>query len=757
MACVLDETTIPVGLGSRLIMVWLSNGGVAVSFTDLEIKREYRSLLQDVVQDFYAPLLSQAVLYRRAVGFFSSSALICLTGGIKGLLENDGKIEIIASPRLSEDDAAAIRDGIQRRDDVILAALLRELDEPKGKFEQARLNLLSNLIAADVMTIKIAFLERNGEIGMFHEKLGLMADREGNTVAFSGSMNETENAFHCNYESIDVYTSWSRDADRVNDKVAAFDAMWGDYEPGITVVDFPKVSEAIIQKYKISDGIDLTSCDCMPDSDHRDCQSESAEEDVPRLPSWFREGIRDYQREAIDNWEAAGFRGVFDMATGTGKTLTALGAICRLSDAVKHNLAVIIVCPYQHLVEQWKDDIVSFGMKPIVCHSASKQKNWKARVKNAVGGFKLGVIKRFCIVTTNATFETSYMQEQIGKLTGNCLIVADEAHNLGAAKATASLPGHFPFRLGLSATIERHGDDEGTRALFDFFGDKCIKYSLEDAIRSHMLTPYYYHPLYVYLDSDELERYVEISKEIAKAVASSSGTRKKELSDYAKMLLIKRAAMIAGANGKLLKLKEAMRPYAEKKHILVYCGSTSIQDPGYVEGDPGDSEIRQIDAVSAMLGNELHMKISQFTSRENADKRAILQEEFSSGKQMQALVAIRCLDEGVNIPSIETAFILASSTNPKEYVQRRGRVLRLAEGKAYATIFDFITLPMSVDDIGSYSIDVVNSSKSLVARELARMKDFAAIAENPAEALNAVTELSIAFGVDPDNEEEEYV
>ena len=342
----------------------------------LDIRREYRSLLRDVVRDFYTPLLSQAVLYRRAVGFFSSSALISLTEGLKGLIKNNGTIEVIASPRLSDADIEAIRDGVSRRDDVILEALLRELDKPKGKFEQARLNLLSNLIASGVLTIKIAFLERDGEMGMFHEKLGLMYDADGNIVAFSGSMNESENAFHCNYESIDVYTSWSQDADRVNDKVSAFTAMWGDYEPGVTVVDFPQVSQAIVDRYKISDGIDPNACEITPDGMNEEDKATATEpnDDVPRLPEWFRDGIRDYQKEAVGNWEANDFRGIFDMATGTGKTLTALAAVCRLSETVNHNLGVVIVCPYQHLVEQWKEDILAFGMKPIVCHSASKQK-----------------------------------------------------------------------------------------------------------------------------------------------------------------------------------------------------------------------------------------------------------------------------------------------------------------------------------------------------------------------------------------------
>ena len=190
-----------------------------MSFRDIELKPEYRSRLDNVIRDFYNPVLKQAVTYKRAVGFFSSSALLSLTAGICGLVENGGSIQMIASPRLLPEDIEAINDGIRRRDEVIKEALLRELREPKGKFEGARLNLLSNLIAAGRLDIKIAFLEDDNTVGMFHEKLGLMYDSNGNIIAFSGSMNESANAFTSNYEAIDVFASWTQDADRVYNSI----------------------------------------------------------------------------------------------------------------------------------------------------------------------------------------------------------------------------------------------------------------------------------------------------------------------------------------------------------------------------------------------------------------------------------------------------------------------------------------------------------------------------------------------------------
>lgn len=735
-----------------------------MGFRSLNIKREYRSLSRNVVEEFYTPLLNEAVLYRRAVGFFSSTALISLLDGIKGLVSNHGRIEVIASPRLSEDDLLAIRDGFARRSDVIEACLLRELEVPKGRFEEARLNLLSNLIAAGILTIKIAFLDSGNEIGMYHEKLGLIVDEDEDTVAFSGSMNESANAFFQNYESIDVFTSWSSDADRVFDKVIAFNAMWNDCEPGIIVSEFPKVSAAIIDKYKVRDGVDTGDLDVpieggVPtglfgqDSVGGNNSLGDANHNAPAVPRGLE--LRDYQLKAIKVWEEKRFRGIFDMATGTGKTITALSAISVLSERLNHKLAIIIVCPYQHLVEQWKEDAVSFGLRPIICHSASSQKNWKERVKTVAMGFELGAIERFCIITTNATFMTQFMQTQVKRLRGNCLLVVDEAHNLGTSRAIACLPAWFPYRLALSATIERYGDEEGTDSLYDYFGDKCIEYSLEDAINNCMLTPYYYHPVPVYLESDELERYMELSRQIGKAIAASSCNGKSDIPESIKMLLIKRARIIAGANAKISKLKEIIRPYSKKNHMLVYCGATTVQDAGYQEGMPDDYEIRQIDVVSRMLGSELNMKVAQFTSKETVEKREILKREFAEGRQMQALVAIRCLDEGVNIPSIDTAFILASGTNPKEYIQRRGRVLRKARGKKYAEIFDFVTLPMPINQVQRYPQDVVESSRSLAIREITRVRDFAGIAENPSESIELITSIVEAFSISEKDERTE--
>lgn len=727
-----------------------------MSFQDIELKPEYRSRLDNVIRDFYIPVLKQAVGYKRAVGYFSSSALLSLTAGICELIDNGGSIQLIASPRLSTEDIEAINDGIRRRDDVIKEALLRELREPKGKFEETRLNLLSNLIAAGRLEIKIAFLEDDNTIGMFHEKLGLMYDSEGNIIAFSGSMNESANAFTTNYEAIDVFASWTQDADRVYIKQSAFNAMWEDYEPSIKVMDFPEVNEEILRRYKVNDRID-TSLDEESSKDELVPVDDPVVQTGPIVPAHVH--MRQYQMDAIEEWVKHNYVGIFDMATGTGKTYTALAAVARLFSDMNHNLAVLIICPYQHLVEQWKEDIVAFGMKPIVCYSASSQKNWRERLKTAVTSFNLGVQDHFCMVSTNATFSIDYVQDLVTKLRGNVVLVVDEAHNFGAENLSKTLLPHIPFRLALSATIDRHGDPEGTQKLYDYFGEKCIEYSLKDAIDNDMLTPYYYHPIPVSLNEEELSNYLDLTAKIRKNIHADKDGKIK-LSEYAKMLLIKRARIVAGASEKISTLLRLMKDYKDDNKILVYCGATTMHDVDYQEGKPPIDEARQIDIVAGMLGNDLGMRVTKFTSEENADGRERIKADFAEGTHLQSLVAIRCLDEGVNIPSIRTAFIMASSTNPKEYVQRRGRVLRKFPGKNHAVIFDFITLPIPLDQVGDYDAEIIDSVKSLAKREIIRMKDFAAIAENPFDSDSLISEIQRSYDIESDTiteEVEEYV
>lgn len=708
-----------------------------MDFQGLSLKKEYRSFSDDIINSFYVPLLSRASLYQRAVGFFSSSALIEISLGITELLKNGGRISLIVSPRLQEEDIEAIQKGYEERNVIIERVIMKSFIEPKNYFEAQRLNLLATLVAQGRLDIKIAFMASKSGVGMYHEKVGLIHDGAGSIVAFTGSMNETSTAFSYNYETIDVFCSWTDDSDRVLNKQSAFDALWNNQEPKVTTLDFPSVALEKLQSYK-QDLLDVE----IDQKEYPAKVTEAMPFFGPRVPPKL--DLHSYQLEAIAEWQRRDFKGIFDMATGTGKTYTGLGAVARLYEYLDRELAVIIVCPYQHLVEQWVEDIIKFNMKPIIGYSASSQKDWKKRLREATIAFNLGIKKHFCFITTNATFSTDYIRQQVGNLDGKVVLVVDEAHNFGAPNLSKTLNPKIPYRLALSATLERHGDEEGTEKLFDYFGGKCIEYTLKRAIKEDKLTPYYYYPVVVHLTEDELEHYRKLSAELVK-YCSKDGNGKLIVNDTGKLILIKRARIVAAAREKISKLEELVQRYKEDNHMLVYCGAATIRDPGYEEGKADDTEVRQIDAVSNLLGNKMNMRISQFTSAESAQEREQLKGEFSEGKHLQALVAIRCLDEGVNIPSIKLAFILASSTNPKEYVQRRGRVLRKAPGKSHAVIYDFITLPRPLNSVKNLSVEDISSDISLVKKEIVRLKDFSSIAQNPSDADMLISEIEDSY------------
>lgn len=709
---------------------------------DIPIKNEYRSLIDDVVKDFYVPLLENSVLYQRAVGFFSSSALTMIAKGVEGLVRNNGKIQVIASPKLSISDIEEIRKGYEVRK-VIENSLIRELNNIDSSSEIEKLSFIARLVADGVLDIKIAFLTTKNEIAMYHEKMGLITDEKGNTVAFSGSMNESENAFRGNYESFDTFCSWTNDSERVFQKQMAFKAIWEDYEPGVETIEFPVAVKNRLYEYN-------------PELKKYNYEKKENNVDIPKekraiyLPEDF--SIRKYQNDAIQNWEREGFCGIYDMATGTGKTLTALASVEYLFRKNNERLAIVIVCPYQHLVEQWVEDIVRFGIHPIIGYSASMQKNWKKNLEQAVRSFNLHVTDMFCFVTTNASFVTKRVQEQIIQLGEDALFIVDEAHNMGAVNYRKFLPENFEFRLALSATIDRHNDKIGTSALTSYFGEKCIEYSLKEAIENKMLTRYFYYPILTYLDEDELEEYLNLTHQLTSSIHRKGG--KQVLSEYAKQLLIKRSRVIAGARGKLPELKKLMTQYKDDKHLLVYCGATTIKD---CDAEDVEFGTRQIDLVTSLLGNDMGMRVGRFTSQEDSQERAQIRAAFAEGDMLQALVAIKCLDEGVNIPSIKTAFILASSTNPKEYIQRRGRVLRKFPGKEYAVIYDFITLPFPIDSLEFQNQEVISASKGLVKREIIRMLDFAEIAENPSETYDLIYDLKHGFGVTEEDLNKEEV
>lgn len=702
-------------------------------FKKLNIRDEYHSLEEDVVRDFFIPVLNYANKYDRAAGFFSSSGLAKQTVGLCSLVKNNGKMRVITSPKLSEEDIEAIDEGYKLRDVVIKESLIRELVDPENEFEEQRLNLLANLIASGILDIRIAVL-RN-EPGIFHDKFGIFTDVQGDSIAYRGSMNESENAFFHNYETIDVYNSWD-EYDRVESKKETFEELWRGNNREVESIDFPEIKDEIIKKYKRDDNID----DQIDKRQFGEIIKPNINSSwLINIPSWVE--IRDYQKAAVDEWEKHEFRGIFDMATGTGKTFTALAALERFEKR-KGDIFAIVVCPYIHLVDQWADDAEDWGVEPIICHSQSPLKDWRETLKRNYRRYR-NTKRSFMCIVTNDTFTDETFQSIVKSITEdmNAVLVVDEVHNFGASSLSKLMPNNIKYRLGLSATVERYGDADGTKAIFDYFGEKCIDYPLQRAIKEHALVQYEYYPILCSLTKEEEEEYERLTKQISKQLIEEHG--KKKLTEIGKQLLFKRSRLVAGAEEKVPLLKSLLEKKKNDKYILVYCGATK----GF-EHYEGEKE-KQIDIVEKMIGNELGMSTHRFTADEDGRTRRLIKEGFADG-DYQVVTAIKCLDEGVNIPNIQTAYILASSRNPKEFIQRRGRVLRTAKGKERAVIYDFVTLPRPLDEIkfGDYEVD-----RSMVIGELSRVYEFGRYSINSRIADEFIDDIMNAYDTEISEDE----
>ena len=694
------------------------------------IRDHYRSDTDDLVEDFFEPSLSVAVRYDRAVGYFTSTSLALAASGLNRFIEADGRIRLIASPHLSDEDIEQIELGYEYRE-VIEQAVLRELGPHVDESDDLvqRLGLLGELIGKGVLDIKIAVVRRGNRIALYHEKIGVFVDREGNQVTFNGSSNETASALVDNFESIEVFRSWeSGDTSRVTRIVQDFAALWDGDTPNMELFDFPELGKERLKKLAGS----AREKELGTRPGHLDTGillgASSSTFARPRLPSGLK--LRDYQREAIRAWFSVNGRGMFEMATGTGKTITALAAVTKLAeiyDKQDRPLLAIVVAPQIHLVDQWAREAKTFGITPLCCYDNAK--SWVDSAHALTAGLASRTNGFAMLISTNRTLAGPVFQQLLQQYGAPFVIVADEAHNLGARSSFEALPPHAPHRLALSATPERWFDAEGTESLRDYFGDVLISLGLQRAIEIGALCTYDYHPVLVSLDLEESERYAALSKQIARLLSGGDGDIETRGNDELSMLLLKRAQILSHARGKIDALNRAMRDRIGQSWQLVYCAEGS---------GPQATGSRQIDQVLRLLGKELHVPSHPYTSQESRVERTRILERFKA-EELRALVSMRCLDEGVDIPDARVAYMLASSTNPRQFIQRRGRILRTAPGKDAAEIIDFIAAPSGDIDIGL--------ERRLLRKELARFTEFASCARNAGQALSVMRPIRVAYGL----------
>jgi superfamily II DNA or RNA helicase len=565
-----------------------------------------------------------------------------------------------------------------------------------------RTQVLATLIKAGAMDVRLAL--RPAGFGLYHEKIGLFKDRRGHRVSFIGSANETWSGWHQrgNFESIEVFCDWQggREAERVESHACYFEDLWNGRVAEVSIVAFPEAARHRLDEASLPNlgAIDM-------------------EEVSPTPP--VRSPLP-HQLAAIDAWKAQNCRGIFEHATGSGKTVTALIAI---KEHVSSGKPAIVLVPSQLLLEQWTTELRSELPRVALLIAGSGNNRWRvpSRLRGMTeAGTELGGRVVLATMQTGATDD--FLNQVIES--ADLLLVADEVHQIGSCFNSKVLSLGAGARLGLSATPVRYGDPQGTARIFQYFGNVVPPViTLGDAIKAGRLVEYEYHPHAINLTAAEADGWRDFTRQIKLDLARS----KKDpngapiLSEKAKLLLIRRARIAKKAEAKTtLACDIVSRHYQSGQHWLVYCEDRH--------------QLAEVIAALAKRG----VNAVEYHSAMSGDRDATLAWFRSFGG---VLISIRCLDEGVDIPAISHALILASSQNPRQFIQRRGRVLRKSPGKNVAVIHDALVVPVDPDD--------EPEQLSLLKSEFVRAIAFAGGGLNRAAGAE-LRRISSSIGIDPD-------
>lgn len=621
-----------------------------MNYKDLNICRSYISCGVDNISDsFLVPALKFTKKYKRSVGFFSSGVFKPIVDGVVALSRNNGTIQLVASPQLTEQDVEAINTGYEQRDKVIQSSFSRDFNAVIEKFDDDNLKMLAALICRGVLDIKIAVTDT---LGIYHDKMGVLEDFDGNIVAFYGSANSSINGYRNNYEKIRVVKNWiDGDVESVTDEISEFEALWNGTNPYIKTYDYSKCAHDNILKIV-------------------DERQQSPHSNAPVK-------LRDYQKEAINAWVNNDYKGFFVMATGTGKTWTAIYAAKEL---VKLHPSMIVICaPYKHLVKQWSEDVANAFSQSTPILVSSENPTWEIQIKEEIIKQNYQRDKQIIIISTIASFKTERFWSAINASSSEKLLIVDEAHRF--TKRSESLKIVFQYMLGLSATPFSGSSATTGRELMEYFGGQVFNLPIEEALNRKFLVPYNYYPIFVHATQDEQQMFQSYTHKILSCFKNNRCVNP----DLLVKSLRGRLRVISMAEEKINGIDFILNHIKEKDHFVVYCGDGHLFDSNTGE------DIRHIQSVKRTLTSHGY-KSSQFTASENMNDRMELVDSFNKG-EISALAAIRCLDEGINIPSIKSALILSSNDDYREFVQRRGRILRTYDGKEYANIYDVIVLP----------------------------------------------------------------
>lgn len=682
-----------------------------MTLKSVNLKRSYDSDFDDIINEFYIPALSNATKYQRSAGFFSSSSLAVAARGMSEFIKNGGTMELICSANFQKKDIDAIKKAYKNPGEVIEKSMLSELENIEEGIIKDHVAALGWMVANNKLKIKIAVIvDANGipteeNRGMFHQKVGILTDKENNMLSFSGSINESESGWKHNIEEIKVFKGWEEEGKAYfSEDLKNFNKYWNGKGDRINLYDIPEAikKELIKISPQSPDGIKI--------------DVSKVEKNELGIKLW------DHQNKAIQNWLDNHMQGIFEMATGTGKTFTALGCLTEFFKNENKSIC-IIACPYSHLIDQWVEDVEDSGFIEDIIIANSANPSWKRELNDFILDINTDIIERLIIFTTHDTLSSSKFINSMEDSKANILLIVDEVHGIGSNKRRLGLLEKYNFRLGLSATPTRWFDEEGTSIIMDYFKDVVFSFSLEKALTTinlatgeYYLTPYEYHPQFIELTSDELHEYKIQSSKIAKSYHLSRN--KKEKNELMTLLLNKRQKIINNAKNKYKALITILKLNPEIKHLLIYC---SPQQMDNVEDILFDLDIKPSHKFTMHEGTKKDPNLGGISQRD------FLLKEFSKGNY-KALVAMKCLDEGVDVPAAKIAIIMSSTSNPREYIQRRGRVLRRSPNKKKAIIYDLIVMPK----FNNNSQDIEGKIRK---KEMRRYKEFARTAMNSADCL----------------------
>ena len=695
------------------MILHIENKMISNNLSQLDIQTEYLTGTNNPVKSFFKPCLARASQYDRAVGYFRSTVYLLIGQDLLQFVQRGGRIRLICSPSMDPSDVKNIESSDKEEALNVTESLIEDfkaiLNQDKAKYKA---KVLATLISSGALKLRLAMRDTNA--GIYHEKTGIFRDENKNNVSFLGSSNESYMGWsqYGNYERIEAFCSWNlgREKERCTKHVNYFETLWKNQMPGVRIT---KITEEASKYF---------SEQSFPNLSEINLELLETNEIIPNKV--VGRSLYPHQALALENWTLAGKRGILEHATGSGKTFTAINAI---KSHIQNNGPVIVLVPSLLLLSQWYAELTEELPEVVLLQVGGGDNRWKnPNLLRAFSDPQNKNDKRLIIATMQSASQNAFITNIIeGE---HLLIVVDEVHNIGSPKNSSALKMNCGYRLGLSATPYRYGDQEGTDKIFKYF-EKVIepKYTLKDAIKDERLVKYEYHPTSIHLSEDEMDEWGVYTKKIKLEYARSPKNENgdKIITPRVKLLIIQRSRIAKKAKAKIhYAAKTILANYKPGQRWLVYC-----------------EDIDHLNTVRKVL-NENDLESYEYHSELEADVKKEILKWFESVGGI--LVSIRCLDEGVDIPNTTHAVFLASSQNPRQFIQRRGRVLRTYPGKSIAYLYDALVIPINQD--------AESSALSLLKSEIARAYEFSQHANNKSAGVK-LRQMIIDFGIDIDEME----